>query len=86
MISARPIDLYLYPYKSDCVDTILIQFNESSEFQVGSKLHNMRCSVFALLAWATIATAASRRNAGDKQYTLEAANIKAKVSRLVIHC
>lgn len=45
----------------------------------------MRCSASAILAWATIATAAWRRNAEDKQYTLETAGIKAKVSRLVAY-
>lgn len=83
--TVSPIDLYLYPCKSGSMRRFHSYFNNTSHSRIESRTRKMRCSTTAILVWTTIATAALRRNAEDKQYTLEAANIKAKVSRN-IHC
>lgn len=83
--TVSPIDLYLYPCKPGVMKAVHCYLNNTSDFRIESRIRKMRCSITAVLAWTTIATAALRRNAEDKQYTLEAANIKAKVSFNMIY-
>lgn len=59
----------------------VLQFVGNLGLQIELENHKMRCSTAAVLASAIhIVTAAWHRNVEDKQYTIEATNIKAKVS------